>query len=361
VRETKPTARKKTASASPDRIVQRERITLLSGGNAPAKSERLARLTERWLDGDWKDFNYSEVEARESNANDLLTALAQVSMGDPDKHRVIVIRGVDRLRANEAEALAAILPRAPAEARLILVAEGDKSGRDSKLSSRLLKVAEAEGQVFDFPSLRSGEAVGFVQARAKERGLRLSSDAPRALAAKIGADAAVLDRELEKLAAAVEPNEIITGALIAELTPASVESNVFELTDAVGERNAQKALEAMQSLLATGQTAYLLLPMVARQLRLIWQMKAEREGRADSGLKDPGIARLGDWQRQKLQRQAQAFTWAALEEGLAALFETDLALKGIEEGGENPQALLETLLLRLCGVSGGQRLVVSLH
>jgi DNA polymerase-3 subunit delta len=338
----------------------RERITLLVGRNAATRLERLHQLVAGWLDEEWKDFNYSEAEAREQNPAQLLMSLSQIAVGDAGKHRVIVLRGVDNLRAGDAEALAAILPRVPNEARLILVAEGDKTGRDTKLSSRLLKAVEAEGQVFDFPPLRPNEVPAFIQSRAREWDLKLSGDAPRALASRVGTDGAIIEREIEKLRAAVGPGEVITGALIAEIVSPSTEHSVFELTDAVGERNPQKAFIALQSLLASGQTVFLLLPMIARQLRLVWQVKAERERIEGTLLKDPAVTRLGDWQKQKLQRQAQAFTWEALEEGLEALFDVDLALKGIEEGGEDPQALLETLILRLCGVGGG-RLVQSLH
>jgi DNA polymerase-3 subunit delta len=338
----------------------RQRITLLVGRNAATRLERLHQLVEGWIDEEWRDFNYSEIEAREQSPANLLMALGQIAVGDPEKHRVIVVRGVDSMRANDAEALAAILPRVPNEARLILVAEGDKTGRDTKLSSRLLKAVEAEGQVFDFPPLRPNEVPAFIQARAKEWNLKMSADAPRALAARVGTDGAVIERELEKLQAAAGPDGTITGALIAEVVSPTTEHSVFELTDAVGERNPQKAFSALQSLVASGQTVYLLLPMIARQLRLVWQVKAEKERIEGAALKDPAVARLGDWQKQKLQRQAQAFTWDALEDGLQALFDVDLALKGIEEGGEDPQALLETLILRLCGV-GGQSLVQSLR
>jgi DNA polymerase-3 subunit delta len=313
-----------------------------------------------WVDEEWREFNTSEVEAREVSAPDLLMALSQVSVGDPEKHRVIVLRGVERLRANEVEPLASLLPRVPAHARLILVADGDRTGRDSRLSSRLLKAVETQGRVYDFPPLRPNEAPAMVSSLAKERGLRLAPDVPRALAMRVGADQTLIERELDKLGSAVGPGETVTSVLVAEVVAPSEEHTIFELTDAVGERNTQKALESMQALLAGGQTVYLLLPMIARQIRLVWQTKAAVEGIADADLKDPSLARLSDWQKQKLQRQARAFTWAALEDAMSALFEVDLAVKGIEEKGEDPRALLETLILRLCGVGGG-RLVQTLH
>jgi DNA polymerase-3 subunit delta len=350
--------KKADASRSDAPPAVKERITLLIGKNAPARMDRLRQLKADWLDEDWIDFNYSEIDAREARPNDLLMMLGQVAIGDPEKRRILVVRGIDQIRASDAESLAEILPKVPSEARLIFVGEGDKIGREAKLSAKFLKAVEKEGRVFDFPTLRSVEVAGFIQMRAKERGIRLSNDAPRVLAARVGNDAAVLDQELSKLASAVQPNEIVTGSLIAELTPASVEHTVFELTDAVGERNAPKAIDALQSLLASGQSIYMLLPMISRQLRLVWQMKAELEGDGDAGLKDPSISRLGDWQKRKLQQQAQTFDWRALERGLSSLFEADLTLKGVEEGGEDPQALLETLILRLCG---GDRFVIPLH
>lgn len=339
-------------SKTPVSEAMRPRITLLVGRNAAARTARLKALIDSWVDEEWRDFNLTDIDAREVSAGDLLMSLSQVSVGDPEKFRVIVLRGVERLRANEAEALAAILPRLPEMSRLILVAEGDRTGRETRLSSRLLKAAEVEGRVFDFPPLRPNEAPGFVSSRAKELGLRLAPEAPRALAMRVGADQTLIERELEKLRAAVGPEEAVTVDLMTRVVAPSAEHTVFELTDAVGERNTRKALEAMQALLSAGQTVFLLLPMIARQLRLVWQMKAAQENLPDAGLKDPSFARLGDWQKQKLQRQARAFSWAALEDGMTALFEVDLSLKGIEEAGEDPRALLEALILRLCGAGG---------
>jgi DNA polymerase-3 subunit delta len=335
----------------------RERITLLTGRNAAARAVYLERLVAEWVDEEWSAFNHSEAEARDYSPQDLLMALAQIAIGDPEKYRVLILRGVDRLRASEAEALAAVLPRVPDAARLILVSEGDKTGRESKLSSRLLKAVEAEGRVVDFPPLRPQEAPAYVSSRAKEMGLRLAMDVPRVLAARVGSDQTVIERELEKLLSAVEPGETVTKEIVEAVVAPSAEHTIFELTDAVGERNAQKTLSAMKALLAGGQTIYLILPMIARQVRLVWQMKAAQDGIEDAALKEPGLARLGDWQKQKLQRQARLYTWDALEDALTALFEMDLTIKGIEEGGEDPQALLETLLLRLCSA----RLVESLH
>ena len=349
-------------SRAEDHARDRERVTLLVGRHAVARQGRLRELVDRWVDPEWQTFNYSEIEARDLSPGDLLMALAQVPVGDPGRHRVVVVRAADRLRAGEAEALAAILPRVPNEARLILAAEGDRTGRDARLSARLLRAVEAEGQVFDFPPLRPADAPAFIAGCARQMGLRLAPDVPRLLAARVGPDSGTLERELEKLRAAA-PDGTVTADLVTSLVSPSAEHTVFELTDAVGERSAARALAAMQGLLASGQNVYLLLPMIARQLRLVWQVKAEMERIEGAALKDPGLARLGDWQRQKLQRQARAFTWPALEEGMAALFHMDLALKGIEEGGEDPQALLEALLLRLCGGPdrAPHRLVEPLH
>ncbi len=340
----------------------KERITLLTGRNASARDAFLLKRVRDWVDEEWTTFNLSEAEARAYSPSDLLAALSQIAVGDAEKHRVLILRGVERLRAHEAEALAAMLPRVPADARLMLVADCDRIGRDAKVPAKLLRAVETEGQAFDFPHLRPQEAPGYVSQRAAAMNLRLSGDVPRLLVARVGADQTALDRELEKLAVAAETDQPVTREIVEAVTAASAEHTIFELTDAVGERSPQKALSAMKALLASGETVFLLLPMLARQLRLVWQAKATMEKIEDAALKDPSGARLGDWQKQKLQRQARVFTWAALEEGMEALWEVDLALKGIEEGGDDPNALLETLLLRLCGVGGGRvRLVEPLH
>ena len=278
----------------------RERITLLTGRNSVARMEKLARLIEGWIDAEWREFNLSDRDAGELTPSDLLSAVSQVSMGDPEKHRVTVVRGVDRLRATEAEAL------------------------------------------------RAAEIPGFVALRAQAMGVKIAPEAVRLLASRIGPDSAVLERELEKLSTAALENGVITVAMVTACTPSSAEHTVFELTDAVGVRDAGKALAAMSALIESGEPVFMLPPMIARQLRLVWQVKAQADKTDGAALKDPSASKLPDWQRGKLERQARAFAWPALESGMTALYELDLALKAIDEAGEDPRALVESLVLRLC-------------
>ena len=54
------------------------------------------------------------------------------------------------------------------------------------------------------------------------------------------------------------------------------------------------------------------------------------------------------WMADKYVNQARNFTLAELEERLEKLLNADLMLKGVTPGGDNPQAVLQRLVIELC-------------
>jgi len=145
----------------------------------------------------------------------------------------------------------------------------------------------------------------------------------------------------------------------------SPEATVFELIDAIGDRRPDTALAALKILLDAGEPEQRILALIARQIRLIWQAKwlAEAGYLKRSGPQVPNevvrdlLPKEGStsvmsqvqrsFLREKLLRQAAAFSWQAMRRGLERVLAADLAFKGIEGEVDNPRLILEMLVLEL--------------
>jgi DNA polymerase III subunit delta len=163
----------------------------------------------------------------------------------------------------------------------------------------------------------------WIKERGKAKGVDWSADAIQALAAHIGYDLRLLDQELEKLAvhsggARVTSNEV------RELVSAVREADIFEMVDAFGRRDVKKATLLMHQMLDEGKHALYLLSMIARQFRILVQVKELTE------LPDAEAARelkLHEFVFKKGKQQARNFTFQELHAIYERLVQTDEAVK----------------------------------
>ena len=282
--------------------------------------------------------------------------------------KVVILRAAHQMRAPEQARLAA-LPRIGPGSLLILTA--DEASYDSRarkkriLSDKLETAIRGVGVLIEVPAFREQDAERWVVAAAKEAGVTMEPRAAAQMVLLAGADLTRLRNELEKLIAYAGATKSVSVADVNLVVTRSPEATVFELIDAIGDRRPDTALTALKVLLDSGEAEPKILALVARQLRLIWQTKylAERGYLKRSGAQVPAevvrdvlpkdrsasvmIQVQRPFLREKLLRQAGAFSWDALHRGLERVLAADLAFKGIEGEVDNPRLVLEMLVLEL--------------
>jgi DNA polymerase-3 subunit delta len=121
----------------------------------------------------------------------------------------------------------------------------------------LLKRAEL--QVFDrLDSTRSGweeEATEAVRSHAKKRKLQFDDDALDLFVLLTGGDTRQIDNELEKIDIYLGEKRKVDVDLVRELVPLSRAGVIFELGNALAERDLERALRLVRRLLDQGETA----------------------------------------------------------------------------------------------------------
>ncbi|HEX7736413.1 MAG TPA: DNA polymerase III subunit delta [Ktedonobacteraceae bacterium] len=193
-------------------------------------------------------------------------------------------------------------------------------------SSSLLKAAEAHGKVL-LSNLPKGAALeSWIKKRAQTCGVKITGEAATMLADFIGNQLRLLANELEKLATYVGRGQTIEASHVRLLSAQVQEAVIFDLTDALAQRNRLLALNLLHELLDDGTHPLALLPTITSQVRNLLQVKEL----AASGLRSQQIAAAlnsSPWLIDKVMKNVGKFSTAQLERTYHQLLETDAALK----------------------------------
>jgi len=161
------------------------------------------------------------------------------------KRRIAIVEDLTAANPGKAfmEQLLDYLPHMPASARLFFL-----EARTLSAKHPLLKAAEdAENGYVRLFIRPEGNALNrWVQRRVEEKGGRIAPRAVHLLVTNAGNDLALLDNELEKLVLYKGPEALIGGEDVELLCPFAAEASIFDLVDAIGNRNGRLAALLMQ-------------------------------------------------------------------------------------------------------------------
>ncbi|MEM7803226.1 MAG: DNA polymerase III subunit delta, partial [Chloroflexota bacterium] len=190
--------------------------------------------------------------------------------------------------------------------------------------------------------------------KATAKGGKMHPRSAAVLAQNAGNDLALLDNEIEKLVlfkgvaeASADPDTFepaeISPKDIELLSPGIAEANIFDLVDALGNRNGAQASRLLQRKLDEGTEPFLIFSMFIRQFRLLIQVKEL----ADKRVTPPEIAktvRIHKFVAQKLSQQCRSFSIEQLERIYRHLLDIDVRVK---TGKEDIVTALNMLIFSL--------------
>jgi DNA polymerase III delta subunit len=268
---------------------------------------------------------------------------------------------VDELRVvlvEHAEALGdtGVVTRFPREAGLVLVSESKMSGpsrgrrpakarRIPDAAADLVSVVEEAGGVIEqIARLGPGEVGGWIAARATLLGVDLAPDAITELAGAVAGDTERIDQELAKLGA-FAAGATVKGADVHALVHGAIETDVFQLTQAVVRHDTKTAIGRLEALLAEGQAPQQILALLLWQFRVLLFASAMRTNadaeRSAKAIRSSAYA-IGKW-----QAFARGVARADIVRAFDVLYATDLAIK---TGRTEPEHAMMLCVLDLCGV-----------
>jgi DNA polymerase-3 subunit delta len=256
--------------------------------------------------------------------------------------QLVIVRQAERYKPEDLTVLEKYIQAPARQTCLVLIAAGlkIKDVQTHHLWRQLLTQEAALG----FFRLKDGELVHWLEREAKLLGKRLGPGAPRNLIEAVGQNLLELYQELEKLALYTGKADTITAADITCLSSHSRTHTIFELVDALGQQQPDKAFKVLGRLLELGEPPAKILVMLARQIRLLM---GTREGlkRKLTAAELAKELKVPTWTVEKLQRQATGFRLTQLKGQLIRLHEADQQMK---TGMAVSRLLLEKVILDLC-------------
>jgi DNA polymerase III subunit delta len=193
-------------------------------------------------------------------------------------------------------------------------------------SNPLVKAAEKYGKVIQNTVPKGAALESWITKRAKSIGIQIMPDAVALLANFIGGHPRLLATELDKLATYVGPKGTITAEHVRALSAQVQEARIFDLTDALAQRNRKQALNILHDLLADGEPPLKLISIITSQVRSLLLVKEL----AQKGVRSAQIAStigMPPFIAEKVSRQVGNFSIAQLEAVYHQLLATDAALK----------------------------------
>jgi DNA polymerase-3 subunit delta len=151
----------------------------------------------------------------------------------------------------------------------------------------------------------------WIQKKSREMGGQFKPAAAETLAEMVGTDTSQAIQEIEKLLTYVDFKSPVEVQDVKNLTASGLQSNVFELLDAVSEGSPARAVKNLEGLLEQSDATSLFF-MLVRQFRLLLQAREILdEGGAVSNIQ----AELNQpkFVAEKLHRQARRFSMHDLE------------------------------------------------
>ncbi|MEZ4770331.1 MAG: DNA polymerase III subunit delta [Caldilineales bacterium] len=339
----------------PDDLLRSEHLATLRAALGPAE---MAELSTTWIDG--RRTTVGEIR-HHADAMPFLTPrrlvivegyLAQLRRrmrsskgkaddeGDDDSDTPENLSAAGRDR----EALLAYLPDVPDTTDLVLVEAVAVPGND-KLVKALKRLAE-EGRAAivacDAPEERDLPA--WVIERTRRKGGEIEPAAAYDMSSSIGRNLMLLDNELDKLIAFRGGAGPIRKADVRLMVPYTQEASIFDMVDAIGQKNSAEAARLLRELERDGAAPLYLLAMITRQFRILVQV-SDLQG---SGLNKYEIGSkigLHHFPTGKAMQQSRRWRMDDLLAAYDRLLETDLAIKT----GKLPDDLaLDLLVLELC-------------
>lgn len=315
------------------------------------KEDAVRQLVAAAVDPATRDFNLEMLRAGDLDAEGLGSLLGTPPM--MAERRVIVIKDPGALRKDARTALEQYLQRPSNDLVLVLVAAA--GAKDEKtLIGKATKV--------EFEPLSGARIPKWISYYAShDLGCEITPEAVSLLQNAVGTELAQLKIELDKLAsfAAGGEGRVIDEQAVGTMVGVRRGETLGDLLDAIGRRDAKRALEVLPQVLLQPKTSAvtIVMALTTQTLALAWG-RAVRERAISANrmkdqfyglLKEAGSAYTGRSWSDAVGSWLQALdSWSAadLDAALAALLATDAAIK--ETKLSSDEQLLESLILTLC-------------
>lgn len=267
----------------------------------------------------YDDMNLEELDGAKTPIETISSAItAMPFMSD---RRLVILK--DFLASKKADDQKKIIPLLEKLSDETVFVIAENSVPDKRMSAFKKLSKEATVKVFNKPE--GAQLTSWLVQRFHAHGGKIDYRTATYLISAAGNDLWKLENEAQKLSLFAK-DQAVTPEMIDQLVVGSIEQSIFTLTDQLAKKDSKGALLTMRKLQANGQEGPYLFAMIARQFRLMLEIKALMEQR----MPQPAIAskmKVHPYVVKTTANQCRNFTHKQLRSALRKLLEIDRRLK----------------------------------
>lgn len=240
------------------------------------------------------------------------------------------------------EALKSYLPNLPETTGLVFVEE-----KFSEQNPFYAAINGTSKWVKPFKTPQGAELQEWIRQQVKEAGGQIAPQAATLLAAYVTDGLRHLSMEIDKLVSFTGGKRPIEPADVENLVTEVLQSNIFQVVDAIAAHSGKRAIGLLHTLLDNGTSEIYVLAMITRQFRILLQVK-EMSGAGATLQEMQSKLHMHSFVLGKGLDQARGFTMERLEAIYRRLVEVDAAIK---RGRMEPELALDLLVVDLAGAT----------
>ncbi|KAA3644293.1 MAG: DNA polymerase III subunit delta [Bacteroidetes bacterium] len=292
-------------------------------------------IEEHVLDSSEKEFNQTVLYGLETDVLSIVSAAKRYPMMAP--YNVIIIKEAQNIK--KWDALESYFKN-PLDSTILVINHKFKKpdGR-----SKAIKAAKEHSVFFESKKLYEDKIVAWVEKFIQAKGYTIEPKATMLMVESIGLELTKLSNEIGKLSLNVKKGTLITPDIIEQNVGISKEYNVFELTDAISNRNILKANKIINHF-GANEKSYplpLVLPTIYRyfsQLLLFHTVKG-----ADNRTK-ASVVGVNPYFLKSFEIGAKHYPVKKIARIISALRSADLQSKGVGSSSSSNLDILKELL-----------------
>lgn len=313
-------------------------LYLLFGDETFLLQEVVDLLTNAVVDPGTRDFNLATVYCRTTPPAEIVNLCQTLPF--MAERRLVIAKEIEALKAADLEGLVGYLRDPSPGTCLVMIANQAKYEK-----RQVIAAVEAQGVATRFYALLDRDMPSWIENWARSRGLAIQRDAVQYVWQAIGNDLQALSNELLKTVVSLKDRKTITLEDVRTVVGDFREYSSFDLAEALGRKDLQKALDVLNRLLLEGESAIGLLGSTAWNFRRLMRAKSmEQSGTGYEEIKK----KLGVIFHQSavFREQMRSYSIAELERVFEIMLAADRSLKSSGLGG---RLVLERMVLEMCG------------
>ena len=316
-------------------------LYLLHGEEAYLRDHYLNEMKKRILTPGLEDFNLHTMQGKDVNPRVISEAVDCLPM--MSERTMVLVTDYDLFKAPESdrEALVTLFSDLPEYVCLIFVYDLIEYKADAR--TKLAQALKSHGLTVPFPHQSQGDLVDWICRRFRSLDKDIDSEQAKYLIFLCGDLMNTLGSEIAKIGAYSKHSRITREDIDAVAVP-QLDARVFQMTDAVLNRNFDRAARVLGDLLTQQEPPIMIHALLGKQLRQLYSARLALEAHKSSQYLFDLWKMKSPYPAEKLMQAAPRFNRAWCRRAVSRAAEVDLAMKS---SGTDAAELLTAFLLEL--------------